>query len=231
MKNKVRYFKMINTDHALAEKTVYFRPTAEEAIIIESTDAVGGVPTISITSVFTAVGAIGHEGIYSSVTYQPTGDSGTGVPIGLAGQVVLGVGATHSGLYMWGVQGHVLFSTGSVIASSQIAALRGVLEESGEVTYTSGGIAGLYIDNLITSDIDGISGNADLMRIANHGGAIKSAINIYSKKITYLFSIDGINACFVSASGNEKHGGTVKHLKCKIDGTTCYLIASSAPTT
>ena len=227
---KLRYLKTVSGGTETLGKIT--KTVTGAFIDVSTTDAVGGVPVINIVSTFTKATAIAHKAILVTLTYQPTGNTGTGVPIAIAGMTVLGASATHSGLYMWGVQGGIKFLTGSVIASSQIAAGRFVLEEAGTVTYTSGGIAGIYIDNLITSNMAGLSGNVDLMRIANHGGTMKSAVHVYGPKITNFLKLTG---CTTAGAVGANIGSTAIHkticrpIAIDIDGTTFYLLASTAP--
>ena len=201
-------------------------------ISITHTDATGGLEEILIASTFTKNTAIAHKAISSTCTYQPTGDSGTGVPIAVAGMTVLGEGATHSGLYMWGVQGGLKFLATSVVSDSQSAAGRFVLEEAGAVTYTSGNIACIYCDNLITSPMASEStGQIDLMRIANHGGLMDNAINVYGPNLTNLFYLGGctnVGCVGADIGATAIHKTVCRPIKISIDGTAYYLIASTA---
>lgn len=201
-------------------------------IKIGLTDSAGGENGILIDSNFTAQGAAAHKAIESNVTYTPA-TSGTGVPIAIAGKVTLAGSQTHSGLYMWGVQGGLYFSASSTLASSQVAAGRFVLEaEDDTVTWTSGNIACIYCDNLIDEDISGIAGEADLIRLANHGTGMDNAINVYGPFVTNLFLLGGCSTggMVSAASASALHGTLSKKIKISIDGVTYYLLASTTPT-
>lgn len=228
---KLRYLKTVSGGTESLGKIT--KTTTGTFIDTSTTDAVGGVPVINIVSTFTKASAIAHKAILVTLTYQPTGNTGTGVPIAIAGMTVLGASATHSGLYMWGVQGGLKFLTGSVVSDSQSAAGRFVLEEAGTVTYTGGNIAGIYVDNLITSPMASESGGQiDLIRIANHGGLMDNAINVYGPNLTNLLYLGGcttVGCVGADIGATAIHKTICRSIKIDIDGVTFYLLASTAP--
>ena len=105
-------------------------------------------------------------------------------------------------------------------------------QKNATVTWTSGNIACIYCDNLIAEDISGISGNADLIRLANHGAGMDNAINVYGPHVTNLFLLSGcLNGGMVSAAeAAVVHSTLSKKIRISIDGVTYYLLASTEPT-
>lgn len=181
---------------------------------------------ILVSDTFTLATAGVHKAIQGDVSYS----AGYATPIGVAGKVTL-TGAYSGVGYMWGVQGQIQFDTASSLAGSQVAAGRFVLTETGTVTYTSGNIACIYADNLITSPMASeSSGNIDLIRIANHGGQMDSAINLYGPNLTNLFMLTGCTT--VGCVGANNGGGSTLNftnyrlITIDIDGTTHYLVAA-----
>lgn len=203
-------------------------------ILITNSDGTGSMEEIHVNSEFTATGAVAHKAILAECSYTPASAGGS-VPIAIAGMTDLAAGKTHNALYMWGVQGGLKFNDDSVVSGSQYAAGRFVLEEgSGTITYTSGNIAGIYIDNLITSPMASeSSGQIDLMRIANHGGLMDNAINLYGPNLTNLFYLGGCTTagCVTATAASAVHGTLTKKIAISIDGVTYYLLASTTPTT
>ncbi|GAG58739.1 unnamed protein product, partial [marine sediment metagenome] len=90
----------------------------------------------------------------------------------------------------------------------------------------------IYCDNLISSDLAGISGNADLIRLANHDtGTMDNVIDVYGPNVTNLFLL---SSCMNGGMVSTDIGATAifktacKSIRINIDGTTYYLLASTA---
>lgn len=181
---------------------------------------------------FTATTAIGGRGVVGQVTYTPaTAGSGGAVPVGVYAKTILSSGCTST-LYMWGVQAQLDFDGNSVMACSQVAALRAVLTAGATPTITSGHIAAIYCDNLISADLSDTSNYADMVRLANHGGSIDNMINFYLPYCTNLFRFDGITSSSPIGS-NASGGGTLtftnwRKIQIDIEGTVHYMLAARA---
>lgn len=191
-------------------------------ILVETIDAAGSQYGIKVSDTLTTTAAIAHRAIDGIVTYTPsTVTSGGSVPIGVAGKVILST-TCETDLYMWGVQGQLHFTNGSIITCSQIAAGRFVLTADANPTVTSGLIAGVYVDNLVATDLNGGAGYSDLIRLANHGGIMDNAIDIYGPNTTYFVRFNGceIGGCI---STNATTSGTSRKIKCDVDGTPYYI--------
>lgn len=202
---------------------------ATNGIYMAITATASGTNGILVSNTFT-LGTTGvHKGIQSDVTYA----AGYATPIGVAGKVSL-TGAFTGGVgYIWGVQGQVDFGASSTYncAGGQVAAVRAVLTTGGG-TFQAGNIACIYADNLITSTMTGTTGTVDLMRLANHGGAIDNAIEIRCPNTTNLFYLDGgTTAGPVTTTTNTTPSGTIYLLKVLIGSDTCYMFASTGTTT
>lgn len=207
--------------------------TADDTFNVAITTGTTGYYGVRAITTFSLATAGVHKAISGEVLYTPA-TTGFATSIGVAGKATLNAKGMSGGTgYMWGVQGQLDFAAGSTYASSQLAAGRFVMTEAGAVTYTSGNIACIYADNLITSPLaDECSGDCDLIRIANHGGKLDHAINVYGPNVTYLFNLNGCATagCVSAGTANDVHGGTGKRVKINIDGTSYYFLASTTPT-
>ncbi len=216
---------------------VYTGSAWQDAGSASGSFAVSGGSSIAIDNTFTLATAGVHKGITSTVTYTPA-TSGLGTSIGVAGKAVLNGTFTGGQGLMFGIQGQMDFTTDATInnSSSIFSALRGVITAAGSPTFTAGDVCGLYIDNLVTNEMAASSGDISLIRIANHGNGssrstIDSAIYVYGVKVTNLFEFNSAigGGGFVSAFGGTAHGGTIKKVAVTIDGSTYFLLASTAP--
>lgn len=171
----------------------------------------------------------GFYAIEGDVSYEPTGDSGYGTPVGVVGRVTLAEGDTFTGgqAGMEGVRGHLELTNTSVLdqASSIFCGLRGVLTATGTPTYTAfDTIACLYLDNLDANDKAGIGAKgAYLASFQNHGGTLDAALHLRGgNKCTYVFSF----LTFVGAieTGNAT-GGPFRTIPVEIDGVAYKINA------
>ena len=86
------------------------------------------------------------------------------------------------------------------------------------------------MDNLIATALNAGAGYADLMRLANHGGQIDNAINVYGPLTTHLFRFGGTTAG--SFVGVDQPGGSTvtftnwRRISVDVEGTTYYMIAA-----
>ncbi len=176
----------------------------------------------------TTIAAIGTQAIEGQCIYTPsTVSTGGSAPIGVAGKAVLSAGCTAT-LYMWGVQGQLDFANTAILNCSQVAAVRAVMTNSGNQTWTGGSIACLYCDNLIDDDITGI--DSAIVRLADQG-KIKAMLSFYvSASTVCLFQFESDSSIFTDISGGGVHGGTIYKVRCLFMGTTYYMLMSTAPT-
>ncbi len=207
----------------------------ETGILMEFTDADGGGVGIKVVMQMTTTAAIGSYAIEGQCIYTPsTITTGGSAPVGVKGMAQLSALCTST-LYMWGVQAQLDFADTSILNCSQVAALRAVVTNTGNTTWTGGGLACIYADQLVDDDTTGLSSSV-ICRFTNHNGAIDSAIEIRAFKTTNMWSFQSSMAASQGPIGIiQGGGGTVTFtnyqlIKVLIGTNTCYLIAAQTIT-
>ncbi len=184
---------------------------------------------IHVLNTFTLATAGSSKAIIGEVTYQPTA-GGFGTPIGVVGKINFGEGISYTGGQgaAYGVQGQLNFMDTATIDQANVtfAGLRGVITHAGTPVFTDFGvIAGLYVDNLCTIDLAGISTyytefGSSLISLQNHGGTLDHGIVMRGgNKITDVFAFSSMG---VAIDAGTK-GGAATHMVITVDGTTKYI--------
>lgn len=147
-----------------------------------------GSSTITITDIFTEIGASAHKSINVNLAYTPSA-TGAAAPIGIASKVTLNGGMTYnsaSGNYQglaFGVQGQIHFPTGATYVGSNntdpgmlFAALRGILSDTGTSTYTYGTMTAGYFESQVSQDVTTGSFRHFLIWARNQGSGTATPI-------------------------------------------------------
>ena len=203
---------------------------------IESTLTTGttGKNGVKVTNIFTLATTGVHKAIEATATYTPA-TTGYATTIGIAGKASIAAAKQLTGGvgYIWGIQGQLDFGTSAVLnnTSSIVAALRGVLTGTTPVMTDILGVSNLYLDNLIATDLTGMSsGESSFIYCANSGKDMDCAIRVYVPQVSYLFVIDagtvhGGNPAGPMVTPSATTSGSSVKIKCDIDGTEYYLNA------
>lgn len=203
-------------------------------IEIAVTSTGSGAHGLKVDNVFTFTTSGVHKGLNITVTYTPS-TTGYATTIGIAGKASIAAAKQLTGGtgYIWGIQGQMDFGTSAVInnASSVVAALRGVLTGTTPVFTDAEGVSNLYLDNLISTDITGMSaGYGSFIFIQNSGADVDTAIRVYGPQVTNLFVLENCNVAGGNPGGamispTATTSGTSKKIQIIIDTVTYYLNA------
>ena len=179
-----------------------------------------------------------HTAIMGAAILDSTAGTGSGAVIGVYGEANIQDAFTGATNWSYGVRGCLQLNDNTDLdnVGSIFGAINAVLKDNPTPTITNAHIAGIYIDNLIDFDLSSATGISAMIYSANNASATCTMDYnwyIYGPKVTYLLGIyDGtVSGCVSETTNNEKHGGTIRHLKLDIDGTPYYLIISTTPTT
>lgn len=204
----------------------YVMNATEFPHITQISTGVTGIGAHKLLCSFTLATSGVLKGLQSDVTYEPA-TSGYATPIAVAGKVILAAGKTYTGGQgaMYGVQGQLHLEDGAILnqANAIFAGLRGVITKDGTPVFTAfDTIAGIYIDNLCTTNMHGVGAlGSALASMQNHGGWLDHAVLLRgNNKITNLFSLVTFGGGCI---GNGAKAGAGKNFKCLIDGVTHYL--------
>ena len=211
--------------------------TYTNAIRITTNVATTAHTGIRVLNTYTAASGY-HVAIMGAAILDSTAGTGSGAVIGVYGEANINDTFTGANNWSYGVRGCLQLTNSTDIdnVGSIFGAINAVLKDDATPTITNAHICGIYIDNLIDFDLSSATGISAMIYSANNASATCTmGYNwyIYGPKVTYLLGIyDGtVSGCVSETTSNEKHGGTVRHLKLDIDGTSYYLIASTTPTT
>lgn len=180
--------------------------------------AANGIIYANTTATSTTPGSV--RAILGSATLAATTTSGT--IVGVRG-VVTGTTAITGTVYAYGVQGKIVLDSVNVTAGT--AHVCGVMAQisGSSLTATSGHIAGLIVSgqNLPASS------NVNMIYCESGGNSVNSILQA-NVKSDYVFDISDFesSAAVVTPAGSTP-SGTLRALKCLIDGQAVYILAAA----
>ena len=139
-------------------------------------------------------------------------------------------GSANQG-YLAGVQGKLTMTSTSILGNGSSG---GIYAASvlAQMQFTAGAtfgadvnMSGLWIDNQVGAALPSAS---QMLNITNNGGSVTTMVHMYGNNaITNVFSFETMDGSIITAASLT---GTIKVLKCLIDGTTYYLPLYSSHT-
>lgn len=191
-----------------------------------------GYTGITVNNSFTKTNGGVHKGISSTVTYTPSG-GGYSTPIGVVGKVSLGANFDTGTGYVWGVQGQLDFGTSHTInqANSVFAGVRGVITGTTPTFTDADEICCVYADNLCATNMAGMStGSSSFFRAHNGGGTMDNFLHLWgANNVSNFVSFESTaGATPMISGGAATHSGTIKKVRCLVDGSVYYFTISTA---
>ena len=182
-----------------------------------------------ITGTYTSGGC---WAVYGDITWSHA-TSGYPTMYGVCGRATVNDNYTGGTGYVYAVSGQLHFTNDTIInnGSSVFAALCGVITSDATPTFTTGHITCLYLDNLCSAaDLADTAGVNSFIYMANNSGGkdLDDAIYLYGPDVLNFMRFQGCTSIVSSTYTTPLHGTLCKKIKISLDGTTYYLLASTA---